>query len=62
MALEPLPEIPPDIVIAQEAKTQHISRIAESLGLGEDDLDFYGQTKAKVRSHVFDRVEHSAQS
>ena len=33
-----------DIQIAQEAKLLHISKIAEKLGIKEDDYDQYGKS------------------
>ncbi len=46
-----------DIEIASEAQLSHISKIAESLGLTEDDYDFYGKYKAKINDSFLDRVE-----
>ena len=37
-----------DIEIAQSATMQPISQVAESLGIGEDLLEPYGRTKAKI--------------
>jgi len=37
-----------DIEIAQSAKLRPIREIAEALGLGEDDIEYYGRYKAKV--------------
>ena len=37
-----------DIQIAQEAKKEHISKIAAKLGIGEEDLEYYGKYKAKL--------------
>ena len=37
-----------DIQIAQEAKMAHIKDVAETLGLKEDELEFYGKYKAKI--------------
>ena len=42
--------VPSDIDIAHASNPLHISRIATSLGLTEDDYDCYGKTMAKVRS------------
>jgi len=47
----------PDIEIAQEAKVQHIEKIAEKIGLSRDDLDFYGKYKAKIPLDVLSRYE-----
>lgn len=37
-----------DIEIARKCKLQHISEIAEKLGVSSDDLELYGNYKAKV--------------
>lgn len=37
-----------DIEIAESAKLQDVRKIAEKLGLGEDDLELYGKYKAKI--------------
>lgn len=42
-----------DIEIAQEAKMLPIGKIAEQLGIAEDDLEFYGKYKAKISEEVF---------
>ena len=46
-----LSPVPSDIDIAHAATPLHISRIAASLGLTEDDYDCYGKTMAKVRKN-----------
>lgn len=43
-----LSPVPSDIDIAHAASPLHISRIAESLGLKEEEYDMYGKTMAKV--------------
>ena len=48
-----------DIEIAQEAKVQHIEKIAEQVGLTRDDLDFYGKYKAKVPLSVLKRLDNN---
>lgn len=40
--------VPSDIEIAQSVVPQHISIIAEALGLEASEIDLYGTTKAKV--------------
>ncbi len=45
-----------DIQIAQNAKMKHIGEIASSLGLGENDIDFYGKYKAKILPDVYKRL------
>ena len=48
MLLSPLPDLPPDALIAQTAELAPITAIAAKLGLPEDALELYGRTKAKV--------------
>ncbi|WP_300357047.1 formate--tetrahydrofolate ligase [Fusobacterium sp.] len=47
-----------DIQIAQEAKLVHISKIAEKLGLTEDDYDQYGKYKAKLDFNLLHKLEN----
>lgn len=47
-----------DIEIAQSAKMQPITKIAEKLGLGEDDVDLYGKYKCKISLDVLKRLEN----
>ena len=42
-----------DIEIAQEAKIKPIEEIAALLGIGRDDLEFYGKYKAKFHWFPF---------
>lgn len=46
-----------DIAIAQSTKLDPITTVAERIGLGPDDLELYGRHKAKIASHVWDRVK-----
>ena len=46
-----------DIEIAQQAKMEPIAKIAEQIGLNEDDLELYGKYKAKLSSDVWDKVK-----
>ncbi|ABX43112.1 formate--tetrahydrofolate ligase [Lachnoclostridium phytofermentans] len=46
-----------DIEIAQEAKMIHIREVAKSLGITEDDLDFYGKYKAKFTDELWDEIK-----
>ncbi len=41
-----------DIEIAQEATPLHIRDIAAKVGLGEDDIEYYGKYKAKVDTNL----------
>lgn len=47
-----------DIQIAQNAKMKHIREIAESIGLSEDDIDFYGKYKAKVLPSAYKKLKN----
>lgn len=46
-----------DIQIAQEAKMQPIKDVAASIGINEDDLEFYGKYKAKLSEELWDKVK-----
>ena len=39
---------PTDLEIAESADILHIKKIAEKLGIAEDDLEYYGKYKAKI--------------
>ena len=41
-----------DIQIAQEATMEPIKHVAASIGIGEDDLEFYGKYKAKLSAEI----------
>ncbi len=45
-----------DIQIAQEAKMLHIGKIAEKLGVTEDELEYYGKYKAKITDDFIKRT------
>lgn len=46
-----------DIQIAQEAELFHIKEVAASLGIAEDELEFYGKYKAKLSDELINRVK-----
>ena len=46
-----------DIQIAQEAKMAHIKDVAASLGITEDDLEYYGKYKAKLSDELLSSLE-----
>ena len=48
--------VPSDIEIAQEATLKPITQIAEELGLLDTEIELYGNTKAKVRLEVLERL------
>lgn len=47
-----------DIEIAQSAVMKKINVIAESLGLGEDDIELYGKYKCKISLDVLKKLEN----
>lgn len=46
-----------DIEIAQGANMKHIRDIASSIGIKEDELEYYGKYKAKMSHELWDRVK-----
>ncbi len=46
-----------DIEIAQEAELVHIKKVAEKLGISEDELEFYGKYKAKISDELWESVK-----
>lgn len=46
-----------DIEIAQEAELVHIKKVAEKLGINEDELEFYGKYKAKISDELWETVK-----
>ncbi len=50
--------LPPDIEIARKSKMLPISEIAAKLNIGDDDLEHYGRSKAKISLDLFRRLEN----
>ncbi len=46
-----------DVEIAQEATLQPIQNIAQKLSIPEEDLEYYGRSKAKIALSAWDRVK-----
>ncbi len=46
-----------DVEIAQNAKMEPIVKVAEKIGLDEDDLELYGKYKAKISLETIKKVE-----
>ncbi len=46
-----------DLEIAQAAKMRPILEIAEGVGIGEEELDYYGRWKAKVHLSILERLK-----
>jgi methylenetetrahydrofolate dehydrogenase (NADP+)/methenyltetrahydrofolate cyclohydrolase/formyltetrahydrofolate synthetase len=49
--------VPSDIEIAQEVELKPILQVAEEVGLKPEELELYGNFKAKVRLEVLDRLK-----
>ena len=49
--------VPSDIEIAQEATLKPIMQIAEELGILPDELELYGNYKAKVKLEILERMK-----
>lgn len=47
-----------DIEISQKANLKHIKDIAKAIGLSENDLECYGNYKAKIHPSVWERVKN----
>jgi formate--tetrahydrofolate ligase len=52
-----LKQIPKDIEIAQAAKLKPIIEIARQIGIAEDELELYGNYKAKIPLSILDRLK-----
>ena len=48
-----------DIEIAQRAKMLPISKVAEKLGITEDEIEQYGKYKCKLEKSLWDRVKNN---
>ena len=46
-----------DIEISQQNQPEKIEKVAETIGLAADDLEFYGKYKAKISAYVWKRIE-----
>lgn len=46
-----------DIQIAQEAELMHIKDVAASIGISEEELEFYGKHKAKFSDELWEKVK-----
>lgn len=55
--LECLNPVPSDIEVAQAFEPVKVSKIAESVGILEDEIRLHGQTKAKIALSVVDRLK-----
>ena len=48
-----------DIEIAQKAKMKPVKEIARSLGVGEKDLELYGDYKAKLKPELWEKIKNN---
>ena len=46
-----------DIQIAQEAILKPIQEVAKTIGIAEEDLEYYGRYKAKLGDEVWKKVK-----
>lgn len=46
-----------DIEIAQNAKMKHIRDIASTVGIDEEELEYYGKYKAKISSELWNKLK-----
>jgi formate--tetrahydrofolate ligase len=58
-SLEETEEFPTDYEIAQQAEKEHIADVVAPFGLGREDLDLYGEYKAKLKFDTIERVRDS---
>ncbi|HOG14599.1 MAG TPA: formate--tetrahydrofolate ligase [Synergistales bacterium] len=49
--------VPSDIEIAQKTVLKPIVKVASSIGIGEDELEYYGPYKAKVTRGLWERIK-----
>lgn len=48
-----------DIQIAQEAKMKNIGEIAKRIGIKKNELEFYGEYKAKLKPELWERIRRN---
>ena len=51
-----------DLEIAQKTEMLPIKEVAASIGIGEEDLELYGNYKAKVKLDILDRLADRPQA
>ncbi|KAI1897632.1 hypothetical protein AGOR_G00085270 [Albula goreensis] len=57
LKLQPLSPVPSDIEISRSQTPKPINLLAKEIGLLSDEIEAYGQTKAKVRLSLLDRLK-----
>lgn len=48
-----------DIQIAQETQMKHIKDVAATIGISEDDLEYFGKYKAKISIDYWDKIKNN---
>lgn len=49
--------VPDDLTVAQSVQPKPIGKVAKEVGILEDELDYYGKSKAKVHLTILDRLK-----
>ncbi|XP_053315599.1 monofunctional C1-tetrahydrofolate synthase, mitochondrial [Spea bombifrons] len=57
LKLQPLSPVPSDIEISRAQNPKAINMLAKEIGLLSDEIEAYGQTKAKVRLSLLERLK-----
>ncbi|XP_066467393.1 monofunctional C1-tetrahydrofolate synthase, mitochondrial isoform X2 [Tiliqua scincoides] len=57
LKLQPLSPVPSDIEISREQSPKAVDVLAREIGLLPDEIEMYGQTKAKVRLSLLERLK-----
>ncbi|NXL69717.1 C1TM protein, partial [Leptocoma aspasia] len=57
LKLEPLSPVPSDIEISRAQSPKAVDVLAKEIGLLTDEIEIYGQTKAKVRLSLLERLK-----
>ncbi|XP_043076324.1 monofunctional C1-tetrahydrofolate synthase, mitochondrial isoform X2 [Puntigrus tetrazona] len=58
LKLQPLSPVPSDIEISRAQTPKPISQLAKEIGLVPEELEAYGNTKAKVHLSLLNRLQH----
>ncbi|NWW70909.1 C1TM protein, partial [Climacteris rufus] len=57
LKLEPLSPVPSDLEISRAQSPKAVDVLAKEIGLLKDEIEIYGQTKAKVRLSLLERLK-----
>src|SRR5690348_14006610 len=53
-----LDPVPSDIDISQSVTPKNIMKVAKESGIREDEIDLYGNTKAKIHLSILERLKN----